>query len=147
MEVNEDLPCESLDTTYRQLAPVIPAVKFEDDEDDIDAKPVSFTYPLSLSTSASGSGTMHKWTSSDDLNNSCGPLSLDKRPQRFYGMTGLNNLGNSCYLNSVVQCLANTRELRDYFLSKFFTALCILDSSSATEVYFERDKSLITAFD
>lgn len=32
------------------------------------------------------------------------------------GYTGLENLGNTCYLNSIVQCLVNTRKLRDYFL-------------------------------
>ena len=35
------------------------------------------------------------------------------------GLTGLDNLGNTCYLNSIVQCLANTRQLRDFFLGKF----------------------------
>ncbi|XP_078372001.1 ubiquitin carboxyl-terminal hydrolase 19-like isoform X3 [Oculina patagonica] len=32
------------------------------------------------------------------------------------GLTGLDNLGNTCYLNSIIQCLANTRQLRDFFL-------------------------------
>lgn len=32
------------------------------------------------------------------------------------GLTGLENLGNTCYLNSIIQCLANTRQLRDFFL-------------------------------
>ena len=34
------------------------------------------------------------------------------------GYTGLENLGNTCYLNSIIQCLVNTRKLRDYFLGK-----------------------------
>ena len=34
------------------------------------------------------------------------------------GLTGLENLGNTCYLNSIIQCLANTRQLRDFFLGK-----------------------------
>ena len=34
------------------------------------------------------------------------------------GYTGLENLGNTCYLNSIVQCLVNSRKLRDYFLGK-----------------------------
>ena len=34
------------------------------------------------------------------------------------GLTGLENLGNTCYLNSIVQCLANTRQLRDFFLGE-----------------------------
>jgi len=38
------------------------------------------------------------------------------------GFTGLNNLGNTCYLNSVVQALANAYELKEYFLGKHFEA-------------------------
>lgn len=33
------------------------------------------------------------------------------------GITGLNNLGNTCFMNSGLQCLSNTPELTDYFLS------------------------------
>ena len=35
------------------------------------------------------------------------------------GMTGLDNLGNTCFMNSVLQVLANTVELRDYFLGRY----------------------------
>lgn len=32
------------------------------------------------------------------------------------GLTGMENLGNSCYMNSVVQCLFNLPEFRGHYL-------------------------------
>jgi len=39
-----------------------------------------------------------------------GPLYL-----QHPGITGLKNLGNSCYMNSIIQCLSNTTNLAKYF--------------------------------
>ncbi|XP_076376585.1 uncharacterized protein LOC117222149 isoform X2 [Megalopta genalis] len=37
------------------------------------------------------------------------------------GITGLKNLGNSCYMNSIIQCLSNTTHLAKYFTDNLYT--------------------------
>ncbi|XP_017849882.1 ubiquitin carboxyl-terminal hydrolase 8 isoform X2 [Drosophila busckii] len=37
--------------------------------------------------------------------------------RRGRGLTGLKNLGNTCYMNSIIQCLSNTAQLADYCIS------------------------------
>ncbi len=71
----------------------------------------------------SGSSMINKRTSEESQSsNSDWGVSVSQSvipvPQTFGdGLTGMNNLGNTCYVSSSMQCLSHTPLLKDYFLN------------------------------
>lgn len=52
-------------------------------------------------------------TTNNDRRSSTAPL--NSAVQNVPGITGLNNLGNTCYMNAALQCVSNTKILAKYF--------------------------------
>ncbi|MDP2435274.1 MAG: hypothetical protein Q8P67_05990, partial [archaeon] len=67
------------------------------------------------SYSGASSSSSSSWSTSR-MFTSWGPRHTEGPPP-VAGAVGLNNLGNTCFMNSALQCLSNTPELTDYFLS------------------------------
>jgi len=93
-----------------------------------DRKSIKFARVASKILSVSSGGFKAIRASSYDHVNTVVETSLDQLDMKEAGVTGLRNLGNSCYMASALQCLSNTIPLTDYFLGYDFTKEINYDS-------------------
>lgn len=72
--------------------------------------------PTSSSFSNGSNSRPHPMISSDSRNTFSQPSSYQKGLDLDF-MTGLENMGNSCYMNCIIQCILGTHELSKIFLN------------------------------
>ena len=64
-------------------------------------------------------GTWPEEISSLTADRRIGATPLNSAVQNVPGITGLNNLGNTCYMNAALQCVSNTKILAQYFQKNY----------------------------
>ena len=54
------------------------------------------------------------------------------------GLCGIENMGNTCYMNSVLQCLYGNKEFIEYYLSKQFLKSLTDHETNALSIEYYR---------
>jgi len=58
----------------------------------------------------------------NEQRNKMGELQQMNQNSKIFKSKGLDNIGATCYMNATLQCLSNTKKIRDYFLNKYNNA-------------------------
>ncbi|WVF67340.1 hypothetical protein IAT40_002093 [Kwoniella sp. CBS 6097] len=82
------------------------------------SRPAFFTGSNTSTNGASSATSLSASTSNGGVQT----RSHSRQGRNGKGLVGLQNLGNTCFMNSAVQCLSNTQELNEYFLSGVYNS-------------------------
>lgn len=59
---------------------------------------------------------------------------IDKNCFCGKGLSGLANLGNTCFMNSAIQCISNTKQLTSYFIGNDFISDLVSEDKSGHHI-------------
>jgi hypothetical protein len=119
---------EWIDVTSKDRLTLPGRMSSEREEQNGDKKdpPLNTTTTTNGSGSSTNNGRSRSTANSNGRNNSNAENGSEYQkasPLPGFGATGLTNLGNSCYMNSAIQCMAYLPLLRAYLLSAQYKSM------------------------